>query len=62
VGFNWIVGKICGWNVRNFQWKRIGNMYVAGALGTFRRANGKYQNGIREWRKTNRDLSKKMHA
>jgi hypothetical protein len=22
VVFNWVVGKICGWNVGNFQWKR----------------------------------------
>jgi hypothetical protein len=21
VVFNWIAGKICGWNVGNFQWK-----------------------------------------
>jgi hypothetical protein len=51
VVFNWTVGKFVAGTLVTFsgnEQNRIGNIYAAGALGTFRRANGKQQNGIRE--------------
>ena len=59
VVFNWIVGKFVAGTLLTFSGKeqnRIGTMYVAGALGNFRRTRADEKRG-----KANRDLKRMLN-